>query len=1116
MTIRLCFVGALLVGKLATAGVVVTNLPERGLMARAGVQAGDVIEAWQPPGKQAMVLNTPLDLDLVQFKHAQLNSIELTGHRDERPMRWAIPPGEWDYAAHPANLKSQVAALATIVTQLADRGVTDKEVHQAIQSALANVAEPASLAWLLTQTAESLSPQERWELIDWLRRDLEALNEVGLPTQTLGLSLLRIADALESHPDFGELQSVYQSAIDALSVTDDRPYLLARALERIGGLEARRGQTALAQQRLERTLKLVQPIQPASFVAAGALNGLGNVAVSQGDLKAAEDYFSKVEAMLRQVGADESALRVPIANLGSIAAMTGDLAAAQTRFDNALGITERTLGDASTSPLLNNLGILSVRRGDLARAEYYYQRALMINERTQQRYRFALNLYNLADVADARGDLQSAITLIEQAVEQFNVLSPDSVALANALSVSAGFQLRSGNAAPAKAQFQRALQMYQSAESDTSEQAVAVTGLGEVALIDGDTVAAETHMKRALHLRRSAAPRGIFTGTAYYNLAEVYLQAGNLERAEKTLRESLSILSEVAPDSTEEAKSLHALARVYLARGQHQTSLALYADAVTAIEQQTKRLGGADDSRSRFNDRYSDMFREYLRLSIDTGQTERAFNILERYRARSLLALLAERDLVLDADLPEELRQERQRLTTEYDQLQQKLINAAPDQQSALATERRALQARRAALTERLRVESPRYAQLKHPVPLDYMGARQALAPGTVALSYSVHPQVTFAFVLSKQHEELKVHQIDIDEPTLREKIKRFRLLIDSGRQHPKPPDEALIAAAGELYDLLVQPLLDSDANDRLLLVPDGPLHLLPFAALIERGTNGLDATLGGRYLVELAPLHQTLSLTLYDSLRRIQTAHSSTKNTLLAFAADHRTVTRDAITATTRQTARFEQLRDLPALPWAKTEADQIARLFNSQGLALSEGAATEERVKALSPSGPRFLHFAAHSFITNETPLDSGLVLDSDTAVDNGLLQAWEIFEQLRLETDLVVLSACESALGPELGGDGLIGLTRAFLHAGAGSVVASLWRVSDRSTSDLMTTLYQQLKDGRTYDQALRQAQLQMIAGSAKRNWWRRLWNREEIPSDFRHPFHWAAFTLSGDYR
>jgi CHAT domain-containing protein len=162
----------------------------------------------------------------------------------------------------------------------------------------------------------------------------------------------------------------------------------------------------------------------------------------------------------------------------------------------------------------------------------------------------------------------------------------------------------------------------------------------------------------------------------------------------------------------------------------------------------------------------------------------------------------------------------------------------------------------------------------------------------------------------------------------------------------------------------------------------------------------------------------------------------------------------------------------------------------------------ATEDRAKAIG-KGARYLHFASHGFLDERFPLNSALALTIPErpaeGQSNGLLQAWEIFEQMRIDADLVTLSACETGLGKELGGEGVVGLTRAFHYAGARTVLASLWSVGDDSTAELMTRFYGQLKAGQTKDGALRAAQLEMIRARGSS-----------------HPFQWAAFQLIGDWK
>jgi CHAT domain-containing protein len=162
----------------------------------------------------------------------------------------------------------------------------------------------------------------------------------------------------------------------------------------------------------------------------------------------------------------------------------------------------------------------------------------------------------------------------------------------------------------------------------------------------------------------------------------------------------------------------------------------------------------------------------------------------------------------------------------------------------------------------------------------------------------------------------------------------------------------------------------------------------------------------------------------------------------------------------------------------------------------------ATEERAKAIGKD-VRYLHFATHGLLDEQSPLSSALALtppgDAAEGRDNGLLQAWEIFERVRLDADLVVLSACQTGLGKEMGGEGLVGLTRAFQYAGARSVLASLWSVADTSTADLMTKFYSFLRHGRSKDDALRRAQVALIKSA-----------------EYSDPFYWAPFVLTGDWR
>jgi CHAT domain-containing protein len=222
-------------------------------------------------------------------------------------------------------------------------------------------------------------------------------------------------------------------------------------------------------------------------------------------------------------------------------------------------------------------------------------------------------------------------------------------------------------------------------------------------------------------------------------------------------------------------------------------------------------------------------------------------------------------------------------------------------------------------------------------------------------------------------------------------------------------------------------------------------------------------------------------------------------------------------------------RVQGLAPLPGTRLEVEAVATLFGERAVVHLGPDATEGQVKALG-RGPRYVHLAAHGLVDRRFPLDSAIALSpSAAAEDNGLLQAWEVLEQLRIDADLVTLSACETGLGKNMAGEGLVGLTRAFQYAGARSVLASLWSVSDRRTAQLMSTFYRELAAGHPKDEALRAAQLALLRGEEAPG--RQTTGDEDDGADVERgvgkltkgrppgdisPFYWAAFQLYGDWR
>jgi CHAT domain-containing protein len=432
---------------------------------------------------------------------------------------------------------------------------------------------------------------------------------------------------------------------------------------------------------------------------------------------------------------------------------------------------------------------------------------------------------------------------------------------------------------------------------------------------------------------------------------------------------------------------------------------------------------------------------------------------------------------------------ERRLLDARYEQARQDLSGLHPLREAsrleeALA-EMRDLKRRKDELRGRLRQAAPRLAALQDPQPLDLAGVQAALDPGTLLLAYSVGRERSVLFAVTRS--KLEVHWLAAGDETLREEVETLRRLLQR-RQLTAAAREALGARAHRLYALLLQPAAPLlEASERVLVSPDGPLQVLPFGALVLETHPAL------RFLVEKHAVHVVTSATLYAELRRQREGPEPVLE-LAAFG--------DPVPPAPGY--------GLTALPEARREALALAELYPGRGQHWVGAEATEQRLRSVA-SRARRLHLACHARIDERFPLDSALVLSGPEAggeQDDGLLHVWEIFEKLRLRADLVTLSACETGLGSEMGGEGLFGLVRAFQYAGARAVVASLWSVPDASTAELMVRFHGHLLAGRSTDEALRAGQLELLHGKTGHG--------EERPQRWADPFYWAGFELIGDWR
>lgn len=439
-------------------------------------------------------------------------------------------------------------------------------------------------------------------------------------------------------------------------------------------------------------------------------------------------------------------------------------------------------------------------------------------------------------------------------------------------------------------------------------------------------------------------------------------------------------------------------------------------------------------------------------------------------------------------------------------------------------------------------VISQRRAETEPFQPLELEAIRRRLDPGTLLLAYSTGDDASFLFAIDHK-DLLEVHPVEAETLKLWIQVGDLRTLDHSpspSNPNERPKTVEAMQAMEEharqrqglatwLYKKLLGPVAQRfEAADRVVILPDGPLHYLSFATLIRPLD---DVSRDWQYLAEWKPIHTVRSATVYAELigkrRSTETGAAAAPSARplawvgfgdpeypVKVAGDGRAPD-DPIATRLHDTEARGIWDGLRELPYTDREVQDIFQLFpEGQAKVFTEKDATEDEARRILQN-TRIIHFATHGLADPDYPMDSFLalsLLDDEDLEHNGLLQAWEIVDHLKLDADLVVLSACVTAFGPERGGEGLISLSRAFQIAGARSVLASLWAVNDISTSELMIRFYKHLRAGESKDRALQLAQQELIGGPIEVT----LEDGTVEMRDFSAPYYWAAFQLIGDWK
>jgi CHAT domain-containing protein/Tfp pilus assembly protein PilF len=866
-----------------------------------------------------------------------------------------------------------------------------------------------------------------------------ALNNIGLTQASLG----NYQSAIESH----------QRSLVIHNETKV-PALAATSLNNMGNIYTRRGNYPKALETYEHSLKLIRSVQGRDLEAT-TMNNIAQVYQHQGQFKRAIDLTQQAITIVRRITKRHQEATL-LNNLGASYMSIAEYEQSKQAFDQALAIYTQVGDRAGEATTLNNLGIWASTKGDQTQAITYQQAALKITQTTGDREKELATTANMGRTYADIAQYAKAFESYDKALAMSRQLQNPSWEITTLSNIAATSRTIG--------RYDKSYGLYQEVIQQADRLGEVLTGsiarsgmanalieqrqpkialpLLETALKSQQTIGAKSHeisTRRSLgrlYAQQKELPQAIAAleqvrqdartlglpleeTLATQDLAQTYLDADRPTDAQK-LAQSAIVLAQKVEDKSTQAKALTTLGAAYLATNQAAQAETVLRQAIDIWE--STRPGLQDRDKVSLLETQAETYRLLQRSLVKQKQPNQALEISERGRARAFVELFASR------------------------------------------------------LGASMQPPAPKLAEI------------QAIARNqkVTLVEYSqVSDRELYIWVI-KPDGQVSFHQSDFSDTkiSLKRLVETARSGLGVNRNSRRNPEEPVNSSEpnrnelATLHRLLIAPIaadLPKDAAQTVVFMPQGPLFLVPFAALEDAAGKALIES----HTIATAPAIQALALSQQIKTTQPNTAPNPQNQLIVG-------------NPTMPKLPDFE----LKPLPGAEKEAIAIGQLLSTQPLI--GPAATKTTVVQQMPTA-KVIHLATHGILdTDRGDIPGAIVLapGAGKTSSDSLLTAGEI-TNMKLQADLVVLSACSTGKG-DITGDGVIGLSRSLALAGVPSVMVSLWDVDDASTAMLMTEFYREWRSGKLNKaQALRQAML-------------------TTRKSFQKPWNWAAFNLIGEPR
>lgn len=743
-------------------------------------------------------------------------------------------------------------------------------------------------------------------------------------------------------------------------------------------------------------------------------------------------------------------------NIGIYYDKNDNYSKALSYYQSSLGIIQNFVSNKTEEAnLLNNIGIIYIDLGYYDKAIDSLKRSLEIDRQLENDISISKDLINIGSAyrykaieSGNKGDFYEALDYYSECLQIIKKIQDEKTEiqiLNNIGSVYSDLE----NYNDALKNFQKAYKKAEEIE-DIEAMGMILNNIGIVHFNLGNYEESTKYYQKAIDLALGIKG-GQILWEAYLELANASVKQNKLEEALKNYKSSISIIEDIRSEI-----KLEELKASYLGTDKRITAYHNLIDLLVTLHK--------DNPDKRYD--------------IE------AFNYLERAKARSFLDRLELSKVDISRSVDPKLINEERELMKDISSLYTKLLAAglSPQEKEHIQEELNNYENRLEALKREIRTQSPAYADFKYPEIITLEETQKDfLDKKTAFFAYSVEKNNSYLFVITKK--SLKIFSIP-KRDNLKDQVSNYLKIITD-------KDNRNFHLGHTLFQSLILPGLE-DGIENLIFIPDDILNYLPFEALItDKQTNN--------WLIKDYKIAYVPSISSFREIIQNKRAHrNKARLDILAFGDPHLgSLESEENGGDILQNFYSSTAFNFSRLKYSGYEIQKINSLFKkTKSRIFQRETATEEQLKKHNLGDYKIIHFATHSLIDDKKPARSSIVLSLDKdPQEDGFLQMREVYD-LKLNSDLIVLSACQTGLGQFIRGEGIEGLNRAFFFAGASSVLMSLWSVNDQASAQLMERFYHHLRSSESISNALRKTKLEMIHSDA-----------------LSHPFYWAGFIVSG---